>query len=143
MAARKRPSGQNLKSHRSYTTGELATVLRVSRGTIHNWMRSGLEPIEGGKPLLFLGRVVKGFLSDYRQRHRSPCGPDEIYCLGCRKPQQPAGGLADLRHNSRGALVLSGICPSCEAMMFRVVAQRDVPDIKQILDVNESADAHD
>ena len=42
-----------------------------------------------------------------------------MYCLRCRAPKTPAGGIADYRPASakRGALI--GICPDCDGLMYR------------------------
>ncbi|MEM9222192.1 MAG: helix-turn-helix domain-containing protein [Pseudomonadota bacterium] len=137
MAGRKRPSGRNLKGHLTYTAGELATTLSVHRNTVRSWMREGLEPVCDKRPILFRGDLVKAFLKDFRARGRAPCKPDELFCLRCRAQKRPAGNLVEIDRNRCGAPMLSAICPSCDAMMYRAIAEPDLPSLTRIFDVSE------
>ena len=40
------------KLNRSYDVGELARRTRVHKNTVRNWMRNGLEPVDGKRPVL-------------------------------------------------------------------------------------------
>jgi hypothetical protein len=72
--------------------------------------------------MLIHGFDLADFLQKRRARNKRKCQPGEIYCLRCRKPQIPAGDMADYMPiaTTRGNLV--GICPTCEAMMYRAVS---------------------
>lgn len=53
--------------------------------------------------------------------NKRPCQPGEIYCLRCRLPKTPAGRMADCEAMTQVLGNLIGICPDCEAMMYRRV----------------------
>ena len=65
MAAR-RVNPRAVKLHRSYSVPELAACFGVHKNTVRHWQRDGLKPIDGGRPLLFQGAVVRAFLSTRR-----------------------------------------------------------------------------
>ena len=132
---RRRPHNpRRVKQLRSYTVNELAILYCVHRNTVRNWMRVGLEPMDGAKPLLFLGRDVCCFLQKQRQARRQPCEPGTFYCLRCRAPRRPKDNCTIGRHALRGILNLQAECDSCGATMFRRAAERSLsvtmPDVK-------------
>ncbi len=106
------------KSHRNYSVEEVATLFGVHRNTVREWTRRGL-PVIAGRPVLILGRDLVGFLKERRARNRRPCGPGEIYCVRCRQARRPAGGMVDWRPMTSTLGSLVGICPCCDALMFR------------------------
>ena len=116
---RRRLNPRLAKIHRSYTVEEAARLLGVHKGTIRTWIKEGLPTTDKQRPLLILGRDLRGFIEKRRALNRRPCGPGQIYCLRCRSPRHPAGGLADWVHCGPSSGNLVGICPVCESMMYR------------------------
>ena len=58
-----------------------------------------------------------------------------IYCLRCREPREPAGGIADYQPRSAGAGDLVGICPVCETMLYRRVTLAKLDAVRGRLEV--------
>lgn len=121
MGAR-HPNPRRFKIHRTYSIRELAVLARAHPNTIRNWRREGLKPIDSCRPLLFHGGTIREFLEARRIRAKRPTGPGQMYCLPCRKPQKPAGNMADYTPETPTAGTLIGLCPDCERMMFRRVS---------------------
>jgi hypothetical protein len=57
-----------------------------------------------------------------RADRKRPTPLGMIYCLRCREPRRPAGDMADYAPRTAVSGDLQGICPVCEAMLFRRVA---------------------
>ena len=131
----RRPSHRSIKSLRNYTIADVARILQVSRRTVQEWIKKGLPIIDRQRPFLIHGSDLKEFLFDRKQRRKSKCGPGEIFCVKCRIPKQPAGGMADYepRSATRGSLV--GIGPTCNTIIARWTSRAKLEHAKGILDV--------
>lgn len=120
MSAR-RHNPRRGKSHHSYTIVQVADLYGVHRQTVRHWLADGLQPNDGGKPLLIHGSELNRFHAARRASHKSPCGPGELYCLSCKAPRRPAGSLADYVPGNRSYGTVLGICPTCDRMMSQRV----------------------
>jgi Helix-turn-helix domain len=130
-----RPSDRRIKSLRNYTIADVARILQVSRRTVRVWIKKGLPIIDRQRPFLIHGSDLKEFLFSRKQRRKSKCGPGEIFCVKCRVPKRPAGGMADYEPRSvmRGSLV--GICPTCNTIISRWTSPAKLEHAKGNLEV--------
>lgn len=120
--ARKRhPNHRLVKIHRNYTVEEIAKLFGAHRNTIRQWVKQGLKTSDDKRPMLILGRDLIEFLLARRAKYKRTCEPGEIYCVRCREPKSPAGGMADFEPITSTTGSLIGICPSCETLIFRRV----------------------
>ena len=118
MAAR-RVNPRAVKLHRSYSVPELAACFGVHKNTVRHWQRAGLKPLDGGRPVLFQGAIVRAFLSARNAIRKRPCPPGTLYCFRCREPRPPALGMVDfLPVNARTGNVRA-ICATCATVMHR------------------------
>jgi Helix-turn-helix domain len=115
------PQGRRAKIHRTYTVDDLSRVLKIHKNTIRNWLRHGLEAIDGRRPTLIRGEALRRFLDQRRTRSKQACGPGRIYCVACRAPKVPAAKMADCIQTSESAGTLQAICPDCNRMIYRRV----------------------
>jgi hypothetical protein len=118
----KRLNARRVKIHRSYTVDEAARLFGRHRNTARNWIKSGLETIDGRRPILILGRDLAGFLHSRRIRTRQRCGPGQLYCIRCRAPKQPADRQAQYIPITSTSGNLKGRCPNCQCSMYRLVS---------------------
>ena len=109
---------RRVKIHRNYAVEEIAKLLRVHKQTVLRWIATGLTLIEPKRPFLIHGTDLRAYLLA-RQPKKQPCKPSEIYCVRCREPREPAGRMAEYAPRSASYGRLSGICPSCDSMMYR------------------------
>ena len=118
MAAR-RVNPRAVKLHRSYSVPELAACFGVHKNTVRHWQLDGLEPLDGGRPALFQGAIVKAFLLARNASRKRPCPPGTFYCFRCREPRPPALGMVDyLSINAKSGNVRA-LCATCDTVMHR------------------------
>jgi hypothetical protein len=124
----RRPDWRGIKSHRSYTVEEAARGIGVAKGTVRRWIKQGLPSITDKKPALVLGADLIEF-HRLQKKPKQSCLPHECYCVKCRKPRSPAGGMAEYVPLTATSGNLRAICPDCLKLMYRRVANRNVSTI--------------
>lgn len=109
------------KIHRSYTVEEIAELFSVHKNTVRAWLKSGLPICDDRKPMLILGAELRVFLQVKKSKRKQRCHPWEMYCVRCRKPQTPFGGMADyvIANDGRGRLI--ALCPECEGGLNKYI----------------------
>lgn len=132
---RRRIDPRHAKLNRNYSVEEAARLFGAHRNTVRAWMRAGLKPLDGQRPTLFMGEELRRFHEARRASRKRPTPPGMIYCLRCREPRRPAGNMADYVPRTSTSGDLQGICPACEAMLFRRVNLAALETIKAGLDV--------
>lgn len=126
------------KTHRNYTVEEVAGLYSVHRNTVRQWIKQGLPTVDRRRPTLVLGRDLSAFLRARRLKNKRPCQPGEIYCVRCRAPRHPAGGLAEYRPTTLTLGNLIGICPSCDGVMYRRVNPAKLDEIRGEMEIARS-----
>jgi hypothetical protein len=132
----RRPDRRRVKLLRSYTIDEIARTLEVHRNTVRHWIKAGLRTIDGKRPILILGSDLAEYLLRRREARRQPCRAGQMFCLKCRKPQEPAGLMADFVPSSAAAGALVGICPACNRLMYRRVSMARLSEVAGGLEVH-------
>jgi excisionase family DNA binding protein len=135
------PNHRLVKFHRCYTVEEAAAVLGKHKNTVRAWIREGLETIDGRRPVLIHGPALVRFLQHRRAAGKRPCPPGYMYCLKCRAPRRPAGGMADYLPISATLGNLRGLCPDCGTFMHRRVSHAKLRTAAVDLDVAFPLDA--
>ncbi len=130
-----RPNPRLAKIHRSYTVEDIAKLFSVHRNTVRAWITRGLPTIDQRRPVLVLGRHLADFLTARRTANKRPCGPGQIYCLRCREPRAPAGGVVRYRPLTPTQGNLVGICGCCGAGLNRRVSLAKLPLVQGGLSV--------
>jgi hypothetical protein len=124
-----------VKIHRSYTIDDAARLFGCHRNTIRHWQRQGLKPIDSRRPVVFEGLTLAAFLEARRGARRRRLKPGEIYCLPCREPKEPDGGMAEYVPQTHSRGNLRGICPTCGRLIHRMVSRAQLEAIRGKLDV--------
>lgn len=117
--ANKRLNPRLAKMHLSYSVEDVASLYKVHKNTIRNWIKQGLPTCDDRRPTLILGRDLRAFLEARRTRRKRPCGPGEMYCFRCRLPKRPTDGLLDFDAGTGPLGNLVGLCPNCGTIMNR------------------------
>jgi hypothetical protein len=127
MNYNRRADWRRIKGKYSYTTEEAARALKLHRNTVRNWVRrGGLPALTGSRPHLILGSVLIEFLKARRLALKRKCGLGELYCLKCRAPRKPVPDLIEHSPMASGRTRIVAICPTCETLMYRFVADRNL-----------------
>ena len=135
---KRRPNHRLVKIHRSYTVEEVARLFGTHRNTVRAWVKAGLPTCDSKRPILILGRELAAYLQARRTKNKRPCKPGEIYCVRCRAPKRPAGDMAEYQAVTTGLGNLIGICPDCEAIIYRRASRTKLPEIQGNLDISFS-----
>jgi Helix-turn-helix domain len=123
------------KIHRSYSVDDVSRLFKTHKNTVRNWIKQGLQPIDGQRPTLFRGFELRRFLTDRRNRAKQPCGPGRIFCLPCRAPKVPAGNMTECVVAGVAIGTLRGICPDCNRMIYRRINPQKLDAVHGDLDV--------
>ena len=124
------------KIHRCYSVEEAAAIWGIHKQTVRNWIKAGLQTIDDSRPTLIHGNDLRQFVKDKNSRSKRPCAINEIYCVKCRKPQQPAMSMVDYVPSSDDRGCLTALCQSCESVINRFVSVAQLSIIKLKLDVS-------
>ena len=119
---KRHPNPRLVKIHRTYTVGDISSLFGAHKNTVRQWIKAGLPTIDDRKPLLILGRELIAFIQARRAGKKRPCLPGQIYCVRCRSPKFPAGGMVEHRPLNETVVNARGICPDCNSMMHRCVS---------------------
>jgi len=130
----RKPDWRGIKSHRSYTVEEVARMVRVAKGTVRRWIKRGLPSINDKKPALVLGADLIDF-HRLQKKPKQKCLPHECFCVKCRKPRTPAGGMAEYVPLTATSGNLRAICPDCLKFMYRRVALSKLSALRLFLEI--------
>jgi hypothetical protein len=133
--ATRHPNYRLVKIHLNYTVEEVARLFGIHRNTVREWVKRGLPTSDHKRPMLILGHDLIAFLQARRLKNKRPCRLDEIYCVRCRAPKNPAGDMAEYQPVTAALGNLVGICPSCESLMFRLVSLAKLEQVRGKLDI--------
>lgn len=133
--AKRRYNPRLAKIHRSYTVEEVADLYQVHKNTVRTWIKNGLFKCDSSRPTLILGRHLREFLEQQRKKNKKPCPVGTIYCVSCKEPRKPAGGMVDYQPTSdtRGRLI--GICSNCDHMINQITSFSKLEQIQRYFDV--------
>ena len=133
--AKRRLNPNLAKIHRNYTVEEVAILYGVHKNTVRAWLKNGLKACNDTKPLLILGCDLREFLKTKNNQGKQKCKLWEIYCVRCREPKEPYGGMVDYqpRTSSKGSIV--GLCPCCESPIYKFFSLAKLEGIIGKLDV--------
>lgn len=131
----RRVSGRHVKASRSYTILEAAERLRVSVGTVREWVRSGLPIMKAKRPYLISGTEIRHFLEQRTGKRRASLAADQLYCLACKGPRRPLGSMVDCIPQTAKTARLFGLCEVCNAPCHRIVSRASLPAFQEVFAV--------
>src|SRR5271166_2198881 len=125
---------RRVKLHRSYTISELSALIGAHKHTIARWIAAGLKTTDARRPFLIHGADFRAFMKA-REPTKQRCRPGEFYCLPCHAPRRPALDMADYHPRTPLRGLLSGICSTCDRMIYRATTLAKLDAIKGGLEV--------
>jgi len=132
----KRHNPNLAKKHFSYSIQEVAELYGVHPHTVREWIKKGLRVIDGQRPVLIQGAVLREFIQDMNKHKKRPCADNELYCLSCRKPQVPLGEMVDYVPSDDRKGCLIGLCPNCERTINRFATLNSIDQLSENLEIN-------
>ena len=118
----RRNGWQSIRTHRTYTVEDLATVCGVHTGTVRRWIkREGLSDavIDQTRPILISGKLARHWMKRRDQSKKQPCGPGEVYCFTCKVPRLLRPGSARMTSPKPPKLIVEGSCVGCDRTIRR------------------------
>lgn len=134
--AKRTPNHRLVKIHRSYTVEEIVDRLGTHKNTVRRWVKEGLPILDDKRPMLILGQDLVLFLQARRAKNKQTCRRGELYCVRCRSPKQPAGGMAEYSPVTEKYGNLLAICPDCNAIMNRRVSLSRIGEFEGTVDIS-------
>jgi hypothetical protein len=132
---KRHPNPRLVKIHRSYTVEDIANLFGVHKNTVRHWLKDGLSVIDDKRPTLISGHALVAFLQARRVKNKRTCKPGELYCVRCRTPKSPAGGMAEYSPINEKFGRLTAICPGCDSIMNRNVSMARIGEFSAKMDV--------
>jgi hypothetical protein len=126
---------QAIKANKAYRIDELADAAGVTAPTVRNWIGAGLQLVDTNRPTMIMGFHALDFLKARKAKASRPLAPGEFYCLRCKAPRMPLGGLADYVPLSATGGRLKALCTVCECQCNRNISARDLAELCKFLDV--------
>ena len=130
------PNHRRVKTHRSYTVEEVASLFGIHKNTVRNWTKNGLTTIDSKRPMLILGSDLVEFLQIRRTKNKQACKPGELYCVRCRVPRPAADDIAEYSPSNEKTGNLIAICPVCDAIMNRRVSLAKIEEVRGNIDIS-------
>jgi hypothetical protein len=115
-----------------YFVPEAAALLRVTEGTIRTWLRAGLPALDRNRPTLILGADLKAWLQGRQISRRHKCGPDELFCLRCRRPRTLRPNSREFIEKNPKRLMIRGKCSTCDTVMHKVASRANAAEARSV-----------
>ena len=123
-----------IRAKQTYSTDEVATLLKVHISTIHAWYKSGLTRIDRDQPHLVFGQDLIDFLNLRNKQKKRPCKPEELFCCKCQKPSGPLDNILCIKITKARANLV-GLCKACGAKINKAISPFRIDDFKKIFTV--------
>lgn len=113
-------------SKRSYSLGEIVSLLNINRKTCYRWTKDeGLKTIEKNvNPLLVMGVDLIDFLQRKRAKGKAVLKDDEFFCMKCHRPVKAKIGSEiiiktgkKIGKDNLEQFKKIGVCEVCETKM--------------------------
>lgn len=117
------------RKHWVYSRDDLEDVYCVCDGTIRNWIRAGLEPVDNMRPKLFAGYKVRQFITGMRWPDGRPPQDGRIYCPICQGFKPVITGTIKTSVTDTNCVSVTGMCTDCHNMLQAHVPPEEVPEI--------------
>jgi hypothetical protein len=133
---RKKFNTQIVRARQTYSTEELADLLRVSQNTVLLWHKQGLESIDRLKPLLFFGQTIKAFLAQKALKKKHYCKPNELFCCKCQRPSTAHNNTACIKSSPARTNIMAH-CSICGTRVNKTISPLKIDFFMSIFSVQQ------
>jgi hypothetical protein len=143
MPKRKRTYNIRLiKATVSYSPYEIAILFGLHKNAVLRWKKDGLQTIDGRKPYLIRGNILKAFLDERQKNRKQKCAADEFFCVRCRAPCRAREGQAEVVFERLKIIRLKAICALCGTPMNKAQSAKNLAEIMKIFYVQKLEGSH-
>jgi hypothetical protein len=132
---KRRFNSRLVKHNLSYSTQEVADLLKTTLNTVNNWYKRGLKKIDNRKPHLVFGEDLIMFLNGKNNKRKQKCAPNELYCCKCKLARKAWENTVDLRHIGSKRLVITGLCEVCGNKVNKLAAIENIEELKKTFNI--------
>jgi len=131
----KRFRTQRIKTNKMYAVEELADAACVSVPTVRCWLKDGMKRVDDERPTMIMGFQALEYLKGRKDMAKRPMALGQFYCLRCKAPRAPLGGMADYLPQSTTGGRLMALCIVCESSCNRNISATNLGEFAKVLDV--------
>lgn len=117
------------RRHWVYNREDLCALFDISDGTITNWIRRSLEPVDDKRPQLFAGHKLRQFLTRQRWPEGRPPENGRLFCSNCLGFKALIADTIQTRATDTTCISLTGLCTDCRTMLQLDVAPENLGEI--------------
>ncbi len=131
---RKRFNTRIIRSANSYSIEEIKELLKVDKGTISDWLKTGLKKIDDQLPYLIWGQDLIDFLSVRNAGRKKPCAENQLFCCKCQKARYTKDNKVRIHHNNKRTNLV-GICEICGSSINRTISPSKIDTFTKIFHI--------
>ncbi len=128
---RKRFNTRIIRAKQTYSSEEIADLLKVHPNTVHMWYKAGLPKIDNQKPHMVFGQNLIEFLNAKRESKKHTCAPNELFCCKCQKPRLTKDNIACIKVTPARTNIV-GYCASCGTKINKAISPHRIDFFKNI-----------
>ena len=126
---------RRIKANKSYRIEELADAAGVAPATVRQWLKVGMDRLDGNRPTIIMGFQALSFLKARKAKASRLVGLGEFYCFRCQSQRSALGAMVEYVPTSAMGGGLKALCSVCECRCNRYVTARDLPAFRKVLEV--------
>jgi len=120
---------------RVYSVDDIVQQLGITRNTVSNHVRHGLQPVDTGIPKLFVGSELIRFHKDRAASSKRARRPGEFNCFKCRTFVLPEPETIEVERSSASGRAqlprAKAVCPECCGRVSRIVSEIECDNLGQ------------
>ena len=128
---RKKFNTRIIRKKQTYSTEEVALLLKVHQNTVHVWYKAGLRKIDLHKPHLVFGQDLIEFLNARNKDKKHPCELNELFCCKCQKPKKTQDNKVYIKVTKARTNIM-GWCEECGTKINKAISPHKIDFFKKI-----------
>lgn len=135
-------SYKGIQAHkpRVYASEDVLRLYDIGSNTLSNWVKQGLQPIEGTRPHLFRGAELCRFHAERRMHNQRTLRAGEFKCVTCKLAVLPAPAGFWFSLSSHNIRMAHGTCPECSGRVLKLLNETEYDSLRQMRNPNTSLD---
>ncbi len=127
---RKRFNTRIIRAKQTYSSEEIADLLKVHPNTVHMWYKAGLTKIDSQGLCLVFGDTLISFLKAKKGSKKNPCALNEFFCCKCQKPRLTKNNIACIKVTPARTNIV-GYCATCDTKINKAISPHKIDLFKK------------